>query len=107
ETSTGNREGRPMEHPSEETLKRFASGTPSREEGRAVVAHLLKGCTACTHKLQALMGPESVTAHAYDAALDRFDEGFLDRLERSAETKEVLRSAPRFLDRPLPRDRGN
>jgi hypothetical protein len=35
-----------MDHPSEETLKRFAAGTATREENRAVVSHLVKGCLA-------------------------------------------------------------
>jgi hypothetical protein len=47
-----------MNHPSEETLKRFAAGTSTREENRAVVAHLLKKCPACARTLRSLMGPD-------------------------------------------------
>jgi hypothetical protein len=58
-----------MDHPSEDTLKRFAAGSASREESRAVVAHLLKGCAACARTLRALLQPESVSRSAYEAAL--------------------------------------
>ena len=46
-------------HPiSESTLTRFASGTATREEGKKIVAHLLRGCSACSRKLRTLMGPQ-------------------------------------------------
>lgn len=46
-----------MEHPiSDLSLRRFASGTVSREEGRAVFSHLLRGCAPCSRKLSALTG---------------------------------------------------
>lgn len=43
---------------SEDTLKRFAAGTASAEENRAVVAHLLKGCGVCARSLRSVMDPE-------------------------------------------------
>jgi hypothetical protein len=47
-----------MKHPiSESSLNRFASGTATREEGKTIVIHLLRGCSVCSRKLQALMGP--------------------------------------------------
>jgi hypothetical protein len=46
-----------MSHPiSDRSLYRFASGTASREEGRAVVSHLLQGCAPCAQKLGAVTG---------------------------------------------------
>lgn len=97
-----------MDHPSEETLKRFAAGKASREENRTIVAHLLKGCTACAQRLEALMEPASVAGVSYDAALDRFDEGMIEALETSIDPRETLRTLLRdiFLgERPAPRRR--
>jgi len=76
-----------MDHPSEQTLKGFASGTATREERQAVVAHLLQGCTDCARKLKALMQPQPVSHRAYDVALERFDRGFLAALQTSMSPK--------------------
>lgn len=81
-----------MDHPSEETLKRFAAGTASREDSRTVVAHLLKGCAACAQRLKSLMEPASVAGVSYDAALDRFDEGMIEALETSVTPRRTLRT---------------
>src|SRR5215471_5732925 len=72
-----------MDHPSEETLKHFVAGTAAREENRAVVAHLLKGCSDCAQKLRKLMEPEAVSRISYEAALERFDSGLIESLESS------------------------
>jgi len=50
-----------MEHPVDDAcLQRFAAGAASREEGKAIVAHLLRGCSVCSAKLRSLMGlPDS------------------------------------------------
>jgi hypothetical protein len=46
-----------MEHPiSDASLERFARGTAPRDEGRAVLAHLLRGCSLCSRKLNAFAG---------------------------------------------------
>jgi hypothetical protein len=79
-------------HPSEETLKRFTRGTAPREEGKAVVSHLLKGCAACSRKLRSLIEPERVRGGAYDEALDRFDRGLVESLETSISTVQTLRN---------------
>jgi hypothetical protein len=84
-----------MDHPSEETLKRFAAGSASREESRAVVAHLLKGCSACARTLRALLQPDSVTRSSYEAALERFDQGLIDNLESSISPLQTLRTVLR------------
>jgi hypothetical protein len=84
-----------MDHPSEETLKRFATGTASREESRAVVAHLIKGCRLCARKLRELIEPESVSHGAYEAALDRFDRELIENLESSISPLQTLRTVLR------------
>lgn len=95
-----------MDHPSEETLKRFATGTASREESRAVVAHLLKGCSACARKLRELMEPEAVSRTSYETPLDRFDQGLIESLESSINPLQTLRTAlGRPLDPPAERPR--
>ena len=38
-------------HPTEKTLRRFALGTTSRAENRAIVAHLLGRCGQCSRML--------------------------------------------------------
>jgi hypothetical protein len=70
-----------VEHPSEETLKRFVTGKASREENREVVAHLLKGCAPCASKVKTLMEPDPVAGPSYDSSLERFDKGLLEALE--------------------------
>lgn len=81
-----------MEHPSEETLKRFAAGTASRDESRAVVAHLVKGCRSCAAVLRSLLKPAETPQKTYGEVLDQFGE----RLP------EVVAEAER---RPAPRPR--
>jgi anti-sigma factor ChrR (cupin superfamily) len=95
-----------MDHPSEETLKRFAAGTASREESRAVVAHLLKGCSACARKLRQLMEPDAVSRTSYEESLDRFDQGLIESLESSIDPLQTLRALKGTLpDLPLERPR--
>jgi hypothetical protein len=91
-----------MDHPSEDTLKRFAAGTGSREENRAVVVHLLKGCPACARILRVLMEPDRIARADYEEPLDRFDQSLLQGLESSIDPLETLRAAPSgiLLDRP-------
>ena len=81
-----------MDHPSEETLKRFAAGTASREESRNAVAHLLKGCTLCATRLKSLIEPKSVSGASYEDALDRFDQGLIEALETSINPVQTLRT---------------
>jgi hypothetical protein len=81
-----------VDHPSEETLKRFVTGKALREENRAVVAHLLKGCAPCAAKLKSLMEPESVAGPSYDPSLERFDAGLLEALDASISPVQTLRT---------------
>ena len=94
-----------MDHPSEDTLKRFAAGTGARDANRAVVAHLLKGCPACARTLRLLMEPASVTRVSYEAPLDRFDQGVLQSLEVAVDPLEPLPTVPGGLLDP-PQDDG-
>jgi hypothetical protein len=81
-----------MDHPSEETLKRFVAGAASREENRSVVAHLVKGCSLCARKLRELMEPDAVSDPSYEPALDRFDKGLIENLESSISPLQTLRA---------------
>lgn len=66
-----------MEHPvSRESLERFAAGAASRDEGRVIAIHLLKGCGACAAALRSLELSRA-PLDAYDRALDRFERGLL------------------------------
>jgi hypothetical protein len=80
-----------MDHPSEEILKRFAAGTASREESRAVVAHLVKGCALCATRLRRLIDPPKVAGSSYETALERFDQEMIGSLESSASPRRILR----------------
>jgi len=81
-----------VHHPSEGSLKRFASGTAPRRESKAVVVHLLRGCAGCGRKLSSLIEPTPVAARAYDAALARFDRGLLVSLESSIRPERTSRN---------------
>jgi hypothetical protein len=80
-----------MDHPSEEILKSFATGTASGEESRAVVAHLIKGCALCATRLRRLIEPPKVTGPSYEAALDRFDQEMVGGLKKAVDPRSVLR----------------
>jgi hypothetical protein len=81
-----------VDHPSEESLKRFAAGAASSQEGKLVVVHLFKGCACCSHRLKSLIEPEPVTGGAYDEALERFDRELLELLESSIDPAHTLRN---------------
>jgi hypothetical protein len=96
-----------VDHPSEDTLKRFAACTASRQEARAVVAHLLQGCAVCSGRLKSLMEPANVPGPAYENALNRFDRNLIEALEASIRPVEMLREAPHSPDSLPRRERGN
>jgi hypothetical protein len=81
-----------VEHPWDETLKRFVAGTARREESFAIVAHLLRGCPACAQKIRQLMVAEPVCREAYSSALNRFDHGLIEALESSISPVQQLRT---------------
>jgi hypothetical protein len=80
-----------MDHPSEETLKRFAAGTASREESRSVVAHLIRGCPLCATRLRSLIDPPKVAGSSYEAPLEKFDRELVGELESSVSPARFLR----------------
>ena len=84
-----------MEHPSEDILQRFVSGTASREESRIVVKHLVKGCPACARKIRDLMEPKAVPGPSYEDPLARFDQGLMEALESSISPMQTLRTVLR------------
>lgn len=92
-----------MDHPSEETLKRFVAGKASREESRAVVAHLVKGCRSCAAVLRSLMKPAETSPQTYGEVLDRFAERLPD-LREEAERRPAPR--PRLLEPVLAKPAG-
>jgi hypothetical protein len=95
-----------MDHPSEETLNCFAAGTGSRDENRAVVAHLLQGCPACARILRSLMEPAKVTQANYEEPLDRFGQGVLQGLESAIDPLTTARDVPSGVFREPPPDHG-
>jgi hypothetical protein len=44
------------------SLERFAAGTASREEARAITRHLLRQCTICAQRLRCLLWPSAPRA---------------------------------------------
>ena len=48
-----------MEHPAEETLRRFRRGEGSPAENRKVMAHLLRGCKICSKIVSEAIQPET------------------------------------------------
>lgn len=54
------------------SLERFAAGSATREEGRTIALHLLKGCATCAATLRDLERGRA-PMDAYDRALDRFE----------------------------------
>jgi len=84
-----------MDHPSEDILQRFVSGTASREESRIVVKHLVKGCPACARKIRDLMEPKAVPGSSYEDSLNRFDQGLIEALESSISPMQTLRTVLR------------
>ncbi|HYG62352.1 MAG TPA: hypothetical protein VEL74_07210 [Thermoanaerobaculia bacterium] len=70
-----------MDHPiPEDTLERFLNGKASRDENRAVVAHLLQGCAACSRALQTLAGRQEA-GDSYEEVLDRLEKALAASLD--------------------------
>src|SRR3954466_4186545 len=88
-----------VDHPSEESLKRFAAGSSPREESRTVVSHLLKGCSVCVAQLRGLMQPAPVATRAYERPLSRFDRNLLGQLESDVEREPSLTTVLRGMAR--------
>jgi hypothetical protein len=83
-----------MEHLiSRATLERFAAGTAGRDEKRAIVAHLVKGCATCAAVLRELDRRD-----CREQPVDDYDQ-VLDRFERARAT--LTKPGPR-LGEPVP-----
>lgn len=81
-----------MEHRiSRESLERFAAGIHTREEGRAIALHLLKGCSTCAATLRRLDRTRA-PMDAYDLALDRFERDLHGEVEAPSGMLTVLRA---------------
>lgn len=81
-----------MEHPiSRDTLKRFAAGAATRDEGRLIALHLLKGCATCAATLRNLEHA-SIPLDAYDRSLDRFERGLRAEVQAPSGMLTVLRA---------------
>ena len=81
-----------MEHQiSRESLERFAAGAATREEGRDIAVHLLKGCGTCAAALRNL-NRSRASMDAYDRALDRFERGLRGEVQAPSGMLTVLRA---------------
>jgi hypothetical protein len=81
-----------VEHPiSSDCLERFAAGAATREEGRNITLHLLKGCSTCAATLRNL-NRERAPMDAYDRSLDRFERGLRVEVEAPSGMLTVLRA---------------
>jgi hypothetical protein len=72
------------EHMTPELLDRFAAGSATPREGRAVVRHLLARCPSCSRHLGRFVPLERPLERedAYDQAFDRSLDRVLETLER-------------------------
>ncbi|HEX5719111.1 MAG TPA: hypothetical protein VF179_23305 [Thermoanaerobaculia bacterium] len=81
-----------MEHAvSSDCLQRFAAGAATREEGRTIALHLLKGCPTCAATLRNL-NRERAPMDAYDRSLDRFERGLRGEVQAPSGMLTVLRA---------------
>lgn len=81
-----------MEHPvSRDSLQRFAAGAATREEGRTIALHLLKGCATCAATLRNLEHSRA-PMDAYDRSLDRFERGLRAEVEAPSGMLTVVRA---------------
>lgn len=81
-----------MEHQiSRDTLERFAMGAATRDEGRTIALHLLKGCATCAATLRDL-GRARAPRGAYDRALDLFERGLRAEVAAPSGMLTVIRA---------------
>jgi hypothetical protein len=76
---------------SRDSLERFAAGSATRDEGRAIAVHLLKGCATCTATLRNLARSRA-PMDAYDRSLDRFERGLRAEVQAPSGMLTVLRA---------------
>jgi hypothetical protein len=81
-----------LEHPvSRDCLERFAAGAATRDEGRTIALHLLRGCGTCAATLRNLHRI-SAPMDAYDRSLDRFERGLRAEVQAPSGMLTVLRA---------------
>jgi hypothetical protein len=92
-----------LNHPiSRTSLERFASGSGSAQENRAIVAHLLQGCGTCAGTLRQLDRGKPATVASYERALDGFERELRGSVTAPSGTLTVLRAVvSKFSDRLL------
>jgi hypothetical protein len=92
-----------LDHPiSRACLERFASGRSSAQENRAIVTHLLRGCSTCAGTLRELNRGKPAPVDAYERALDRFESELRGSVTAPSGTLTVLRAVvSKFGDRLL------
>ena len=92
-----------LDHPiSRASLERFAVGSATAQENRAIVCHLLKGCPTCSGTLRVLDRGRPASVDAYERALDRFESEVRSEVTAPSGTLTVLRAVVnRFSDRLL------
>jgi hypothetical protein len=86
-----------LEHTiSPEMLDRFAAGAATGRERRAVVRHLLEGCSSCRRRLGRSLPMEHVQEPegAYDQAIDRSLERAFDLLRLQPKERETPARIP-------------
>ena len=99
-------------HPTRETMEGFLTGSLPVRAAKAVVTHLLGGCSSCQDSLSLLSGalflaPEedveisSELDAAYDSAISA---AFAGALEKTAEMRRLQEAAPEAEGLPLPGD---
>ena len=90
-----------MEHPvSRDALERFAAGAATREEGKTIAIHLLKGCSTCAATLRNL-NRQKAPMDAYDRSLDRFERGLRSEVQAPSGMLTVLRAVLKKPERQL------
>jgi hypothetical protein len=81
-----------VEHPiSRDCLERFAIGAATRDEGRTIALHLLKGCATCAATLRDLDRAKA-PMDAYDRSLDRFERGLRAEVAAPSGMLTVIRA---------------
>lgn len=92
-----------MEHEIQDaSLERFAAGTASREEARAITRHLLRECPVCAERLGNLLRP-SVEGADYGPALDAFQRLCLGPPKEPEKGRPPSEPRPSPWKRPRPR----